>query len=237
MALTPVDNSNISQIQSLSSFSRTKRDISYGYIDMRRSQNSGNVPAKDKFLAATGSILTTGLTLAAFMNHQKVKNPLKVKYTVLEMLTMAAAGNIGGILFSSINEKVSDIKKKWKEGAFQMILTSAPMLLVDNTIKLCEKSKNTKINNNVFKIAASIAGVAIGSKAALVVSDKLRNSDGKHKSKRELKPIDMLANIDDLVAVLVLGKIPFADKIHIERALPLIYAFCGYRSGTGDSRH
>ena len=57
------------------------------------------------------------------------------------------------------------------------------------------------------------------------------------KPKRELKLIDMIANLDDAVAVCVLAKIPFADKIHIERALPFIYSFCGYRSGTGENRY
>ena len=49
--------------------------------------------------------------------------------------------------------KVTDYKlKKWKEGAFQMSLTATPMLLVDGIIKLCEKSKNPRINNNFTKI-------------------------------------------------------------------------------------
>ena len=52
----------------------------------------------------------------------------------------------------------------------------------------------------------------------------------------ELKLIDMIANLDDFVAICVLAKIPFANKIHIERALPFIYSFCGFRSGTGDKR-
>lgn len=47
----------------------------------------------------------------------------------------------------------------------------------------------------------------------------------------------MTANPDDAVAICVLAKIPFADKIHIERVLPFIYSICGYRSGTGDFRH
>lgn len=118
-----------------------------------------------------------------------------------------------------------------------MTLTSAPMLLVDTVIKYCEKSKNPKINNNFTKIGASVAGVAIGSHTAIALFNKLRNEKEAAKPKRELKLIDMIANLDDAVAVCVLAKIPFADKIHIERFLPFIYSFCGYRSGTGDNRH
>ena len=83
---------------------------------------------------------------------------------------------------------------------------------------------------------ASGIGVAIGSSSALALSNKLRNDKDAKKPKRELKPIDMIANVDDLAAILVLAKIPFADKIHIERVLPLVYSFCGYRAGTADKR-
>lgn len=65
----------------------------------------------------------------------------------------------------------------------------------------------------------------------------MRSDKEAKKPKRELKLIDMIANLDDAVAILVLAKIPFADKIHIERALPFIYSFCGYRSGSADVKH
>ncbi len=47
----------------------------------------------------------------------------------------------------------------------------------------------------------------------------------------------MIANLDDAVAICVLAKIPFADKIHIERALPFTTSICGYRSVTGDRKN
>lgn len=236
MALQSINNIEHRSNSNLVGFMPTRKNISYGYIDMSQSVKEKQVPKKDKVLAGIGSTFGALSVLAYCMKRQKIKNPLKVEYTVKEMLSMAAAGNIGGIVMGSIGEKASDIKKKWKEGAFQMVLTAAPMLLVDGTIKLCNKSKNPKINNNFMKIVASTIGVAVGSKAAIKLSNFLRNDKEAKKPERKLKLIDMVANLDDLVAVLVLAKIPFADKIHIERALPVIYSFCGYRSGTGDSR-
>ena len=109
--------------------------------------------------------------------------------------------------------------------------------MVDGSIKLCEKSKNKKINNNFVKILASVTGVVIGSNTAMAIFNSLRSDKEAKKPKRELKLKDMIANIDDAVAICVLAKIPFADKIHIERALPFIYSICGYRSGTGDRKH
>ncbi len=217
-----------------------KREITYGYIDLERQDDviihGTPLTTTDKVLAATGALTGVTIPLLTFMKKQKVKNPFKLKYKVGEMLTMAAGGNLGGILLSSIGEPDIDKKKKWKEGAFQMMLTSLPILFVDGGVKLCEKVKNKKINNNFVKVLVSAAGVALGSNLAVELSNKLRRGKDAKKPARELKPIDMIANIDDIVAIMVLAKIPFASKIKIERALPLIYSFCGYRSGTADRK-
>lgn len=218
-------------------FRNNKKNISYGHINVPRKQTENTITTRDKLKAGLGSVTGVMIPLAMFMKKQNTKNIFKVKYKVKEMLTMAACGNIGGILVSSVGEPKRNKLKKWKEGAFQMTLTSIPMLLVDGIISLCEKSKNPKINNNFTKIAGSIAGVAIGSNTAIAIFNKLRGDKDVKKPKRELKLIDMIANLDDAVAICVLAKIPFADKIHIERALPFIYSFCGYRSGTGENRY
>ena len=233
--------SNINQRHSMTNFLANRREISYGHINLKKSEETKNtgkdITVKDKFLATTGSITGVMIPLLAFKKMQKAPNIFKVKYKVQHMLTMAGCANIGGILMSSIGEPKSDKIKKWKEGAFQMSLTSLPMLLVDGSIKLCEKSKNKKINNNFVKILASVTGVVIGSNTAMAIFNSLRSDKEAKKPKRELKLKDMIANIDDAVAICVLAKIPFADKIPIERALPFIYSICGYRSGTGDRKH
>ncbi len=219
--------------------SANRKEISYGYMNLRKSQDTiehgKDITTKDKILAGLGSVTGVAIPLVTFMKRQKAPNIFKVQYKVKHMLTMAACGNIGGIMLSSIGEPKRDKIKKWKEGAFQMALTSIPMLLVDGAIKFC--SKKPKLNNNFAKIIGSIAGVAIGSNTAIAISNKLRSDREAKKPKRELKLIDMIANLDDAVAICVLAKIPFADKIHIERALPFIYSFCGFRSGTGDRKY
>ncbi|MCM1338588.1 MAG: hypothetical protein NC191_02830 [Muribaculaceae bacterium] len=216
------------------------KEISYGQMNLKKSpevqQHGKDITTKDKLLAAAGAITGVSIPLLTFMKRQKAPNIFRVKYKVQHMITMAACGNIGGILASSIGEPKEDIKKKWKEGAFQMVLTSAPLLLVDGSIALCSKSKNPKINNNITKIICSVLGVTIGSNSAAALFNSLRSEKEAKKPKRELKLKDMIANLDDAVAICVLAKIPFADKIHIERALPVIYSICGYRSGTGDRK-
>ena len=233
-----LNNLNMSPRLTMTSFLANRKDITYGYINLDKHFDAKNQPKeasrKDKILAATGSIAATGTAMAVLMKRQQLKNPFHIKYGVKEMLTLAASANVGGIVLSSIGETKSDQKKKWKEGAFQMMLTSAPMLLVDGSVALCKRVKS--LNNNIAKILVSCVGVFIGSNSALAVSNYLRSGKEAKKPKRELKPIDMIANIDDAVAVLVLAKVPFADKKHIERALPYIYSFCGYRSGTWDKK-
>lgn len=233
MAMSSIDM-NITPKHTMTGFMANRKDITYGYINLERKQNAPILTSKDKMAAALGAMSGVAISMIPLMKSQRIKNPLNLKYSVPEMLLMAAAGNVGGVLFSSLVDRGSNRTKKWKEAAFQMMLTSAPMLLVDGAVKLCEKSK--KFNNNFVKILASGIGVAIGSSSALALSNKLRNDKEAKKAKRELKPIDMIANVDDLAAILVLAKIPFADKIHIERVLPLVYSFCGYRAGTADKR-
>lgn len=218
-----------------------KNDISYGYVDMSKKflyeDQKKSEAKKEKILAAIGSATGVSAVMGYLMKTQHTKNPFKLKINkVGRMLSMAAAANVGSILLSSVGDEKEDIKKKWKEGTFQMILTSAPMLLVDTTIKLCERAKSKLINNNVTKLGVSALGVYTGSQIALAVSNKLRDSKDAKKPERKLKLVDMVASLDDLVAMMVLAKIPFADKIQIDKLLPFIYTFCGYRSGTGDRR-
>lgn len=234
MAIQSINSNNTPNRPIMNGFHSRFNGISYGYMNLESREYLPKATLKDKILAGTGSVAGISIATLAFMKHQKVKNSLKLKYDAKTMLAMAGSANLGGILLSSIGEHDADIKKKWKEGAFQMMLTTAPMVFIDGAIKLCEKYK--KFNNNFVKIIASVVGVTLGTDCALALSNKLRSEREAKKAKREIKLIDMIANLDDAVAILVLAKLPFADKIHAERLLPFIYSFCGYRSGTGDRR-
>ena len=65
-----------------------------------------------------------------------------------------------------------------------------------------------------------------GAKASNLITDpKDRYPD------RRLNMKDAIANVDDVVGGLILAKFPLIDKLHIEKTLPFIYAWCGYRAG------
>ena len=118
MSVTPVSSYSINSKNHPSSvFSQFGgREISCGYMylpERDRVKNKKEKFTPEKVRALVGSIGGVALVLGTLMKKQKVKNPLHVDYKVSQMLTMAAAGNCGGILLSSIGEPAKDKKKKW----------------------------------------------------------------------------------------------------------------------------
>ena len=86
------------------------------------------------------------------------------------------------------------------------------------------------MNNNLAKITATAATILVGMQGAASVSNIICDPKDEHPD-RKLTFLDSLANIDDLVGVLVLAKFPIVEKLHVDKLLPAIYAFCGYRAG------
>ena len=88
MALQSINNIEHRPNPNLVGFMPTRKNISYGYIDMSQSVKEKQGPKKDKVLAGIGSTLGALSVLAYCMKRQKIKNPLKVEYTVKEMLKL-----------------------------------------------------------------------------------------------------------------------------------------------------
>lgn len=188
------------------------------------------VSAKDKTKALAGSAIGVLIPMLISSKLQK-KNIWNMKYKLPEMASMAFCANVGGIITSSVGKDKKEKKKKLNEGIFQVLNSVLPMSFVDGGLKLCEKFKKT--NNAPVKIAASVIGVAAGTQLGIRLSNKITDPkdlvpDRKYTAK------DAIANLDDAVSILVLGKVPFADKIHIDKFLPFIYGYSGYRSGTSN---
>lgn len=188
------------------------------------------VSKKDKAKALTGAVIGTLIPMMIFSKIQK-KNFWNMKYKYKEITSMSLGANIGSIAVSSFKKPEKEKKKKLNEGIFQVINSVLPMTFVDSSLKLCEKFKKT--NNPVAKIGASVLGVVAGTQLGIKLANKITDPkdlvpDRKYTAK------DAIANIDDAVSILVLGKVPFADKLHIEKALPLIYTYSGYRAGTSN---
>lgn len=195
---------------------------------LRRNRLSRETKTADKIQAATGAILGTAISMLFMMKRQGVKNPFKLEYGLKEMLVLSGTPIVGGVTLGMIgNDKQTNLNKS-KEGVFQFLNAAIPTWLAAATLKWCE---NTKSMNNPFAKFASIAAtILIGMHGAASLSNIICDPADKYPD-RKLSLLDSIANIDDLFGVLVLAKVPIVKSLHLDKALPAIYSFCGYRAG------
>ena len=195
---------------------------------LRRSRSIRKETNIDKLQALGGALLGTGITMAALMKKQKIKNPLKLKYDLPEMLLLSGAPIVTGVGVGMIGNDAETNLAKSKEGVFQFFNAAIPTWLAGATLKWCETTKGM---NNIPAKLLSIAGtILIGMHGAAALSNMVCDPKDKDPD-RKLTMLDSIANVDDLAGVLVLAKFPIVDKLHLDKLLPAIYTFCGYRAG------
>ena len=193
-----------------------------------RYHNTREESKQDKFQAGIGAILGTIIPVGIMMKRQGVKNPLKLKYGLKEMLVLSGTSIMGGVGLGMIGNDAKSNWNKSREGVFQFMNAAIPTWLAAATLRWCETTP--KMNNHTSKILATAATILVGMQGAASVSNIICDPKDKRPD-RKLTVLDSLANIDDLVGVLVLAKFPIVEKLHIDKLLPLIYTFCGYRAG------
>ena len=163
--------------------------------------------ANTKTKIAAGSIVGT-IPMALLAKSQKCKL-YNIKYGVKEMILVSAGSIAGGLASGVLFDKKEHKKQKINESVFQFMNASVPPLL---TSALYSFSKNIK-----YRIASTIVG--------------LINDPHDKVPDRKLTFKDSIANIDDALGVLILAKVPIAEKLHVDKTLPAIYSWCGYRAG------
>ena len=203
------------------------RAIADRYV-LRRSRSRMVESNGDKIKAAAGALIGTVVPMAMMMKNQKIKNPLKLQYGLKEMLILSATSIVGGVFTGMIGADNQSKLNKSKEGVFQFMNAAIPTWLGAATLRWCETTKG--MNNNLAKITATAATILVGMQGAASVSNIICDPKDEHPD-RKLTFLDSLSNIDDLVGVLVLAKFPIVEKLHVDKLLPAIYAFCGYRAG------
>ena len=174
-----------------------------------------------KTKVAAGSIAGTLIPMALLAKHQKCKI-FNVKYHVKEMILVATGSILGGLAAGLIADKKDHTKQKVNESVFQFMNSSIPTLITGALFKI---SNNTK-----FRIASTIVGLFGGMHWAAKLSNKSNDPYDKVPD-RKLTFKDSIANIDDALGVLILAKVPIAEKLHVDKTLPAIYSWCGYRAG------
>lgn len=187
-----------------------------------------DISKADKTKALIGSTIGTILPILYMMKKQGVKNPLKLKYGMWDMIGVSAGSIVGGVGAGLIAEDKKVQKNRLKEGLFQFMNASIPTWIVGGVVSLCENSK--KYNNKRNKILSVVGGLLVGMYGAAALSNVIVDPKDKHPD-RKLTFKDALANIDDGIGALALAKIPIVEKLNIGRFLPIIYAACGYRAG------
>lgn len=195
---------------------------------MRRNHSLRKESNADKLQAGLGAIIGTAIPMLIFMKRQGVKNPLKLKYDLKEMLVLSATSIMGGVGAGMIGNDAKSNLNKSKEGIFQFMNAAIPTWLAAATLRWCETTKG--LNNAFSKLIATAATILVGMQGAASVSNFICDPKDKYPD-RKLTLLDSIANIDDLVGVLVLAKFPIIEKLHIDKLLPAIYAFCGFRAG------
>jgi len=220
-----INNSSKKPFQSFKNAPKVKKGF-YSY----RYHNHDVVENHTKVKALLGSVGGVGVSLAIFAKNQKLdlkvpKNYFKIKYGIKEMIVMSGLGVIGGVLggVSGSNSK----QEKINEGVFQFMNATVPLLAVHPVTTILDRSEKLKKNLPV-RILAILLALMAGMKGAAEVSNFINDPDDKIPD-RKLTFKDALANIDDALGAFAAAKIPFVDKI--EKFLPLIYSWCGYRAG------
>ena len=186
-------------------------------------------PAKKKsYLPLIGSSLGAGLSYMYYAKKYKGMNEKQIGAlkTGLKMIVMCASSIIGGVGFGSIGAKPDSIKRKFKEGAFQMMNMAIPMTLVTLFHHACQNIK--ALDKVPIKIIGSLVSMVSGAALATVITNATRDKDQPYR-KYSIK--DSTANFDDVVATMVIGFPELKDKINVEPIVPFIYAYNGMRAG------
>ena len=200
----------------------------YSFSLRRHRATERKVTTNDKIKAGIGALAGTIIPMLYLMKKQKIKNPLKLKYKLNDMVLLSGTSVIGGVCTGMIGENKKTKQNKVKEGIFQFLNAAVPTWIVGGVLKLCEGSKN--FNNIPGKMLSIAGGLLVGMYGAASISNLICDPHDKRPD-RKLTLLDCIANIDDAIGVLVLAKFSLVDKLHLEKLLPFIYTYCGYRAG------
>lgn len=168
-----------------------------------------------------------------FLSKTKaVLKSFNLHYGLKEMVLTSFGSIFGGLAGGLLFDKNENKKAKIKESVFQFSNILIPTSLVAGLLKLADKRKIR--NSALLKITPVLLGIGAGMPIAAAVSNKINSSivDKSNKNKRKIELKDCFVHIDDILGALVLAKIPFADKLHVDKILPILYGICGYEVGS-----
>jgi hypothetical protein len=196
---------------------------------------TGNIPNKKNkrfnSKALVGATIGTAIPISLMLKQKKIKNPMQLEYGLKDMVVLSTSSIAGGMIGGMYKENSSSKKNKLKEGMFQLLNSIIPTVTVAGMLKLCEKNK--KLSNIPCKITAVMGGIGLGMLIAIKAANKIFDPKNLHPD-RKIGIKDFLANSDDAIGALALAKIPIVNTLKMDKVLPFIYGYCGYRAGKAD---
>ena len=198
----------------------------------------GSLPEKSnnrntKIKSAIGSVAGTIIPLAIMMKNRRITNPLKLEYGLKDMVILSGSSVLGGVTAGFIGSDKKSRKNKVKEGVFQFFNAAIPTWMAGGALKICETSKTKFFKTIPFKLFSVGIGLIVGMLGAAEFSNLLFDPHDKEPD-RKITLKDCFVNADDALGALVLAKFPLVEKLHLEKLLPLIYTYCGYRAGKAE---
>lgn len=226
-----VNTSNSNVFSSFQSTAHTKNVYSTLYY--KRNHRVEEADTKTKIVVGSGSVIATLLPMIYFAKKQhglkNLKDLFKVKYELKEVLALSTASIAGGVISGVAADKKSNKKRKIQEGVFQFMNATIPTALVGGAMKLIEDNVKYKDSKRV-KVAAIATSLIAGMPLAAFISNIINDPKDKEPD-RKLTLKDSIVNMDDALGALVVAKIPVVQNLHLEKVMPAIFAWCGYRAG------
>lgn len=205
----------------------------YSTLKYKRNHRIEEPDLKKKVIVASGSITATLLPMIYFAKKQnglkKITDLVKVKYELPQVIGLSTASILGGVVTGIAADNKSNKKRKIQEGVFQFMNATIPTLLVGGAMKLIEDNVKYKESKKV-KVAAIVTSLIAGMPLAAFISNIINDPKDKEPD-RKLTLKDSVINMDDALGALVVAKIPLVEHLHLDKLMPAIFAWCGYRAG------
>ncbi len=207
-------------------------------MEIQKVNNTTGQTTKNKAKVAIGATVGTFLPIAIISKAKKGKLSFDIfdspsNAQNLGAIAAVSGGSILGSLACGLGQDKQENKEKIKEGTFNFLKVVVPTGLM---VGCMEAFKNKK--GLAPKIAAPVIGIGLGmpiaQKAATEIDKKFihkKESEEGTLKERKLKLKDYFVHVDDVLALLVLSKVPIASKLHADKLLAPIYAYCGYEAG------
>ena len=161
---------------------------------------------------------------------KKVWDSFGIDYGFKEVMLVCMSPILGGVTGGVIFDKETNPKEKVKEGIHKVLAQAIPSVMVSGLALLAGKAK---VKTPIKEIASVGLGVGLGMPIANKVSNTLNKNVFKEKDyeERKIKPTDYLMHTDDIVSAMVLARVPFVNKLQLDKVLGLIFAHEGFEAG------